>query len=37
MGIIREGFLEGEHSTLAGMDCGVREGFLEERIREPEL
>ena len=37
MGIIREGFLEEEHSTLAGIDCGVREGFLEERIGEPEL
>lgn len=37
MGSIREGSLEEEHSTLAGMDYGVKEGFLEERTGDPEL
>ena len=37
MGSIREDFLEKEHSTLAGMDYSVKEGFLEERTGEPEL
>lgn len=34
LGRIREGFLEEEHSTLAGKDWGIGEGFLEERTPE---
>lgn len=37
MGSIRKASWRKNTLTLAGMDYSVKEGFLEERIGEPEL